>query len=83
MALELASKGVRVNALVPGNIQTDMHGEFEGAGLTEHIRSRIPQRRFGELGDLDGASLLLASEAGRYITGAAIPVDGGQLLAWM
>lgn len=83
MALELASKGVRVSALVPGNIQTDMHDEFEGAGLAEHIRSRIPQRRFGELGDLDGASLLLASEAGRYITGAAIPVDGGQLLAWM
>jgi NAD(P)-dependent dehydrogenase (short-subunit alcohol dehydrogenase family) len=83
MALELASKGVRVNALVPGNIETDMHSQFENAGLAKHIRSRIPQRRFGEMGDLDGATLLLASEAGRYITGAAIPVDGGQLLAWM
>lgn len=83
MALELASKGVRVNALVPGNIDIDMQVQFEDAGLAEHIRGRIPQRRFGEMGDLDGASLLLASEAGRYITGAAIPVDGGQLLTWM
>ncbi|TFZ02906.1 SDR family oxidoreductase [Ramlibacter henchirensis] len=83
MALELASKGVRVNALAPGNIETDMHDQFEDAGLAEHIRQRIPQRRFGDMGDLDGASLLLAADAGRYITGAVIPVDGGQLLTWM
>lgn len=83
MALELATKGIRVNALAPGNIETDMHDQFEDAGLVEHIRQRIPQRRFGELADLDGASLLLASDAGRYITGAVIPVDGGQLLTWM
>lgn len=83
MALELASKGVRVNALVPGNIESDMHGQFEDAGLAERIRGRIPQKRFGTFEDLDGATLLLASEAGRYITGASIPVDGGQLLTWM
>jgi NAD(P)-dependent dehydrogenase (short-subunit alcohol dehydrogenase family) len=83
MALELASRQVRVNAIAPGNIETDMHEHFESAGLAEHIRQRIPQRRFGQPCDLDGATLLLASDAGRYITGAVIPVDGGQLLSWM
>lgn len=83
MALELASKGVRVNVLAPGNIETDMSGQFEDAGLTDHLRKRIPMKRFGQPGDLDGATLLLASEAGRYITGATIPVDGGQVLCWM
>ncbi|MCX4174591.1 MULTISPECIES: SDR family NAD(P)-dependent oxidoreductase [Paraburkholderia] len=83
MALELAPKQIRVNALAPGNIETDMHEHFESAGLAEHIRQRIPQRRFGQPRDLDGATLLLASDAGRYITGAVIPVDGGQLLSWM
>jgi NAD(P)-dependent dehydrogenase (short-subunit alcohol dehydrogenase family) len=83
MALELAAKGVRVNALAPGNIQTDMHAHFTDHGLDESVRKRIPMRRFGVPSDLDGATLLLASEAGRYITGAVLPVDGGQILSWM
>lgn len=83
MALELASKGVRVNALAPGNLQTDMHAEFGKAGFEESIRQRIPMRRFGAPADLEGAALLLASRAGSYITGAVLPVDGGQLLSWM
>lgn len=83
MALELAHKGVRVNALCPGNLETEMHNTFRGAGLEESVLNRIPQRRFGRLDDLDGAVLLLASDAGRYITGAALPVDGGQALSWM
>lgn len=81
MALELASKGIRVNAICPGNIETDMQEslkEFEQA-----LIKRTPMRRFGTQEDLDGVSLLLASEAGRYMTGVSIPVDGGQLLAWM
>lgn len=82
-ALELASKGVRVNALAPGNLQTDMHAAFEGVGFDASIRQRIPMRRFGQPADLDGATLLLASRAGGYITGAVLPVDGGQLLSWM
>jgi NAD(P)-dependent dehydrogenase (short-subunit alcohol dehydrogenase family) len=44
---------------------------------------RTPMKRFGRPEDLDGVSLLLASEAGRYMTGVSIPVDGGQVLAWM
>jgi NAD(P)-dependent dehydrogenase (short-subunit alcohol dehydrogenase family) len=83
MALELAGKGVRVNALAPGNIQTDMHAHFADHGFEDSIRKRIPMRRFGQPADLDGATLLLASDAGRYITGAILPVDGGQTLSWM
>jgi len=83
MALELAGKGIRVNALCPGNFETDMLQTFQEKGFDEAIRARTPQRRFGRLDDLDGAALLLASEAGRYMTGVALPVDGGQLLSWM
>lgn len=83
MALELASKGVRVNALCPGNMKTDMHDTFSDQGLEANLLKRIPMRSFGEPQQLDGATLLLASQAGSYITGAVIPVDGGQLLSWM
>lgn len=81
MALELASKGIRVNAICPGNIVTDMQGSLKD--FEQALLKRTPMRRFGTPEDLDGASLLLASDAGRYMTGVAIPVDGGQLLSWM
>lgn len=83
MALELSSRGIRVNALCPGNFETEMHGTFAGAGLDASLIKRIPLRRFGQLDDLNGAALLLTSDAGRYITGVTLPVDGGQLLSWM
>ncbi|MDR2188962.1 MAG: SDR family oxidoreductase [Azonexus sp.] len=83
MALELAARGVRVNALCPGNIETDMHAAFRAEQIDDGVLKRIPMRRFGQPGDLDGAVLLLASDAGRYITGVALPVDGGQTLSWM
>jgi NAD(P)-dependent dehydrogenase (short-subunit alcohol dehydrogenase family) len=82
MALELASKGIRVNAICPGNIETDMHEVF-GKELQHSILQRIPQRKFGKPEDLDGAVLLMTSAAGRYITGATLTVDGGQALSWM
>lgn len=81
MALELAGKGIRVNAICPGNIETDMQDALKDFEQT--LIKRTPMRRFGKPEDLDGVSLLLASDAGRYITGAAIPVDGGQVLTWM
>lgn len=81
MALELAGKGIRVNAICPGNIETDMQESLKD--FEQALVKRTPMRRFGRPDDLDGVSLLLASDAGRYITGAAIPVDGGQALTWM
>lgn len=83
MALELAGKGIRVNVLCPGNFETDMHKTFAEHGLEERLLSRIPQRRFGKLEYLDGAVLLLASDAGSYMTGVVLTVDGGQCLSWM
>jgi NAD(P)-dependent dehydrogenase (short-subunit alcohol dehydrogenase family) len=78
LAVELAFKGVRVNAIAPGFIKTEINDEYLDShpDMTRHI----PVGRFGETGDLDGALLLLASDAGRYITGATIVVDGGQVV---
>jgi 3-oxoacyl-[acyl-carrier protein] reductase len=82
MALELARHDVRVNALAPGYIVTEINREFlESGPAGERIRQRIPQRRFGTPEDLDGALLLLASDASRYMTGGIIVVDGGLMLA--
>jgi len=83
MALELAARGIRVNTLLPGNIETGMQDAFEQAGFTETLVRRTPMRRHGRLDDLDGAVLLLASDAGRYMTGSVLTVDGGNSLAWM
>jgi 3-oxoacyl-[acyl-carrier protein] reductase len=77
LAMELAFKGVRVNAIAPGFIVTELNRDYltgDGAKMTRDI----PAGRFGEERDLDGALLLLASDAGRYIAGATIVVDGGQ-----
>ncbi len=81
MALELAGKGIRVNTICPGNIETDMQESL--ADFEQVLIKRTPMRRFGKPEDLDGALLLLASDAGRYMTGAVITVDGGQTLSWM
>ena len=81
LGLELAFKGVRVNAIAPGWFVTDINRGYltspEGAAMTRDI----PVGRFGQDGDLDGALLLLVSDAGGYIAGATIVVDGGQMVA--
>jgi 3-oxoacyl-[acyl-carrier protein] reductase len=79
LAVELAFKGVRVNAIAPGYIVTEINREYL-AGRPEMTRN-IPVGRLGETRDLDGALLLLASDAGRFMAGSTIVVDGGQLLA--
>lgn len=81
MALELARHGVRVNAILPGYVVTDLNRDFLQSEAGEKLRSRIPTRRFGQLEDLDGPLLLLASDAGRHMTGAVLAVDGGHLVS--
>jgi len=81
MALELARYDIRANALLPGYIATDLNQDFLSSGPGEKLRSRIPCRRFGQLNDLDGPMLLLASDAGRHMSGACIAVDGGHLVS--
>jgi NAD(P)-dependent dehydrogenase (short-subunit alcohol dehydrogenase family) len=81
MALELSRYGIRVNALAPGYVQTDLNREFLASEAGERLRSRIPQRRFGSQEELDGSLLLLASEAGSYMTGGLVVVDGGHLVS--
>jgi NAD(P)-dependent dehydrogenase (short-subunit alcohol dehydrogenase family) len=80
LALELAFRGVRVNAIAPGYVITELNRDYlegKGAGMTRDI----PAGRFGQEGDLDGALLLLVSDAGAYMAGTTIVVDGGQMVA--
>lgn len=79
LALEWARHGIRVNALAPGYIETDLNREFFRTESGQNMIRRIPQRRLGSLQDLDGALLLLASDASRYMTGTSLVVDGGHL----
>lgn len=80
LALELGSKGVRVNAIAPGWIETEINRDFLRSERGAAIRREVPLGRFGEAGDLDGTLLLLASGAGRFVTGATVVVDGGQVV---
>jgi NAD(P)-dependent dehydrogenase (short-subunit alcohol dehydrogenase family) len=81
LALELARYGIRANALMPGYIVTDLNRDFLASEAGEKLRERIPSRRFGELTDLDGPLLLLASDAGRHLSGACLAVDGAHLVS--
>ncbi|MVT66243.1 SDR family oxidoreductase [Bradyrhizobium pachyrhizi] len=80
MALELAGNNIRVNALAPGYIDTEMNHDLWSTPAGERLAKRIPQRRVGAESDLDGAIMLLASNASRYMTGTVVTVDGGFLL---
>ena len=81
LALELAFKGVRVNAIAPGWFVTDINRDYLSSEAGKKLTRDIPVGRFGQDGDLDGALLLLASNAGSYIAGATIVCDGGQMVA--
>ena len=80
LAVELAFKGVRVNAIAPGWFVTEMNDDYLSGEAGDAIKREIPMGRFGNPGDLDGALLLLVSDAGSYITGATVVVDGGQVV---
>jgi len=81
LALEWARDKIRVNALCPGYIETDLNRDFFASEAGQTLIKRIPQRRLGKPEELDGALLLLCSDAGSYITGSVIAVDGGHLVS--
>jgi NAD(P)-dependent dehydrogenase (short-subunit alcohol dehydrogenase family) len=81
LALEWARYGIRVNALAPGYIKTELNDAFFDSDAGKALIKRVPQRRLGEAAELDGPLLLLASEAGAYMTGSVVAVDGGHLVS--
>ncbi len=81
LALELAFKGIRVNAIAPGWIVTELNRDYLTSEKGRALTREIPIGRFGEERDLDGPLLLLVSDAGRFVTGATIVADGGQSVA--
>lgn len=81
MALELARHHIRVNALLPGYVVTDLNRQFLASEAGDKLRSRIPTRRFNELTDLDGPLLLLVSAAGAGMSGSTVAVDGAHLVS--
>ena len=81
MALELARDNIRVNALAPGYFATEFNDAFLASEAGKRLLSRVPMGRAGRLEELDGPLLLLASDAGAFMTGSVVTVDGGHLLA--
>ena len=81
LALEWARYGIRVNALAPGYFATELNDDFFESEAGKALIRRVPQRRLGELHELDGPLLLLISDAGSFMTGSVLTVDGGHLVS--
>src|SRR5262245_59348857 len=81
LAMEWARHDIRVNAICPGYIETEMNSDFWKTAAGQRLIDRIPQRRIGQPEDLDGALLLLASGAGAFMTGSVLTVDGGHTVS--
>ena len=81
LAMEWARHDIRVNAICPGYIETEMNSDFWKTPAGQRLIDRIPQRRIGKPEHLDGALLLLASEAGSFMTGSVLTVDGGHTVS--
>jgi 2-deoxy-D-gluconate 3-dehydrogenase len=78
-AVAWAADGITVNVILPGWIDTDLtrKARQDMAGLNDNVLARTPSKRWGESGDFEGVAAFLASDAAAFITGVAIPVDGG------
>ena len=83
LSLEWAGKGIRVNALCPGYFLTEMTAPVFASPEAQAYLKSSPARRPGEMDEMTGPFLLLASEAGSYLHGVALPVDGGQSIGNM
>jgi NAD(P)-dependent dehydrogenase (short-subunit alcohol dehydrogenase family) len=81
LALELARYDIRVNGIAPGYFSTDINSGYLASEAGAAMIKRIPQRRAGNVEDLEGPLLLLASDASRYMTGTTLVVDGGHLVS--
>ncbi|MNL74430.1 Gluconate 5-dehydrogenase [compost metagenome] len=81
LALELARHQIRVNAIAPGYFKTEMNDDyFDSEKGQAYIRDAVPMRRLGYVRELEGPFLLLASDAGAFMTGAVLVIDGGHVL---
>ena len=80
MALELAGKNIRVNAICPGYFRTEMNSDYFDSDVGKAYIESTPSGRLGQMSEIDGPLLLLASDAGSFINGAVLPVDGGHLV---
>lgn len=81
MALELVRSRIRVNAIAPGYIYTEMNDDFLESDTGQKLLSKVPMARAGQADELSGPLLLLASDLSSYMTGSVVTVDGGSLLA--
>lgn len=81
LALEWARYGIRINALAPGYFATELNDDFFQSEHGQALIKRVPQRRLGQLSELDGPLLLLVSNAGSFMTGSVVAVDGGHLVS--
>jgi NAD(P)-dependent dehydrogenase (short-subunit alcohol dehydrogenase family) len=80
LAIEWAQKRINVNAIAPGVFRTDLNaGLLDGTDRGRELLIRTPMKRFGNVGELIGVAILLASDASSFITGQCIAVDGGFL----
>ena len=81
MALELGSKGIRVNAICPGYFRTEINSDYFDTDKGQAYINSTPAKRLGKLEELDAPLLLLASDAGSFVNGVALPVDGGHVVS--
>jgi NAD(P)-dependent dehydrogenase (short-subunit alcohol dehydrogenase family) len=81
MALEWARHGIRVNAIAPGYFKSEITEKYFATLEGEKTLKQVPMRRIGRLEELDGPLLLLASDAGSFMTGSTVTADGGHLVS--